>query len=159
MMLAEEPLAIGSLAPDFSLPATGGRTFRLSEQRGANLVLYFYPRDETPGCTTEAHDFRDMHLEFSGLNCIIAGVSRDSISSHEKFSKLLGLPFDLLADVDEAVCNAFGVMKEKNMYGKRVRGIDRSTFLIDTAGILRQIWRGVNVPGHVETVLSAVKTL
>lgn len=155
---SERP-AIGTLVPDFSLPATGGRTFRLDAQRGKKLVLYFYPRDATPGCTTEAHDFRDIHLAFAESNCIVAGVSRDTLASHEKFSKMLGLPFDLLADTDETVCNLFGVIKEKNMYGKRVRGIERSTFLIDTAGVLRQEWRGVKVPGHVDAVLSAAKSL
>lgn len=158
-MAESERPAIGSVVPDFCLPATGGRSFRFGDQRGRNLTLYFYPRDETPGCTTEAHDFRDMHLSFAEFNCVIAGVSRDSIASHDKFSKMLGLPFDLLADVDETVCTLFGVIKEKNIYGKRVRGIDRSTFLIDSAGILRQEWRGVKVPGHADAVLAAVKTL
>lgn len=159
MMFESERPAIGCLAPDFLLPSTGARNFNLAAQRGKKLVLYFYPRDATPGCTTEAHDFRNMHLAFAESNCVIAGVSRDSIASHEKFSKSLGLPFDLLADVDETVCNLFGVIKEKNMYGKRVRGIERSTFLIDNAGVLRQEWRGVKVPGHVDAVLSAVKSL
>lgn len=158
-MPESERLQIGTRVPDFSLPATGGGTFRLSAQRGKNLVLYFYPRDATAGCTSEAEDFRDNHLAFSELNCIVAGVSRDTLASHEKFSKALGLPFDLLADVDESVCRLFGVMKQKNMYGKMVRGIERSTFLLDTSGVLRQEWRGVKVPGHVQTVLGAVKSL
>lgn len=158
-MAESERPEIGRMAPDFSLPSTGARTFNLAAQRGKKLVLYFYPRDATPGCTTEAHNFRDMHLAFSESNCVIAGISRDSIASHEKFSKRLGLPFDLLADVDETVCNLFGVIKEKNMYGNRVRGIERSTFLIDSAGVLRQEWRGVKVPGQVEALLSAVKSI
>jgi thioredoxin-dependent peroxiredoxin len=145
--------------PDFAVPATGGKTFRLSAHKGSPLVLYFYPKDDTPGCTTEGAAFRDLRPEFLEAGCEIFGVSRDSINSHEKFKAKMGFTFDLLADTEEIVCNMFGVMKMKNMYGKQVRGVERSTFLIDGAGVVRKEWRGVKVPGHVEEVLAAVKAL
>lgn len=145
--------------PDFSLAATGGIEFSLSAHAGKPLVIYFYPKDSTPGCTTEAGQFRDLHAEFARLGCTIYGVSRDSLKSHENFKAKLGLPFELLSDPDETACTIFGVMKMKNMYGKQVRGIERSTFLIDAKGILRQEWRGVKVDGHARAVLEAVQSL
>jgi peroxiredoxin Q/BCP len=122
-------------------------------------VIYFYPKDDTPGCTTEGAAFRDLYPEFQRLGCDIFGVSRDSLASHEKFKAKMAFPFDLLSDADEAACNMFGVIKMKNMYGKQVRGIERSTFLIDAQGVVRKEWRGVKVPGHAEEVLAAVKGL
>lgn len=145
--------------PDFSLPATGGVTFQLSAHSGKPLVIYFYPKDSTPGCTTEAGQFRDLHAQFAKLGCHVYGVSRDSLKSHENFKAKLELPFELLSDKDELACGIFGVMKMKNMYGKQVRGVERSTFLIDAKGVLRQEWRGVKVDGHAQAVLEAVKTL
>jgi peroxiredoxin Q/BCP len=122
-------------------------------------VLYFYPKDNTPGCTTQGADFRDRYKEFKRLGCAIYGISRDSLKSHEGFKAKLKFPFELLSDPDEAVCNAFGVMKDKNLYGRKVRGIERSTFVIDEKGKLSHEWRGVKVPGHVEEVLNFVKAL
>jgi peroxiredoxin Q/BCP len=145
--------------PDFELPSTGNKTFRLSEARGAPLVIYFYPRDNTPGCTAEGEQFRDLHAQFAGLDCAIVGVSRDSLKSHEGFKAKMGFPFELLSDPEEKACKLFGVMKMKNMYGRQVRGIERSTFVIDAEGMLRREWRGVKVPGHVQEVLDFVKTL
>jgi len=150
---------LGQPVPDFSLAATGGSPFRLSDTRGSKLVLYFYPKDNTPGCTTEGADFRDRHKDFRRANCQIFGVSRDSVKSHEGFKAKMKFPFELLSDPDEAVCSAFGVMKQKHMYGKKVRGIERSTFVIDAKGVLAREWRGVKVPGHAEEVLSFVKAL
>lgn len=145
--------------PDFALPATSGTTFKLSEQAGKNVVIYFYPKDSTPGCTTQGQNFRDLHAEFAAVDTVILGISRDSLKSHENFKAKQGFPFELGSDADEAVCNLFGVIKQKMMYGKQVRGIERSTFVIDKAGVLRREWRGVKVPGHVEEVLAYVKTL
>ena len=145
--------------PDFELPSTGGSNFSLASQRGRSLVIYFYPKDNTPGCTTETAAFRDCHDQFAQAGCTVVGLSRDSIKSHENFKSKLGLPFELLSDADETVCNLFGVMKLKNMYGKQVRGVERSTFVIDKNGVLRREWRGVKVTGHVEEVLAYVKTL
>src|SRR3989304_1286588 len=138
---------------DFSLPATGGTTFRLSESTARLLVIYFYPKDNTPGCTTEGLNFRDLYPEFRKAGCDIVGISRDSIKSHENFKARMGFPFDLLSDEDEKVCNLFGVIKMKNMYGKQVRGIEPSTFVLDANRVLRREWRGVKVPGHVQEVL------
>ena len=149
---------LGKPVADFSLPSTGG-TFRLSEARGSKLVLYFYPKDNTPGCTLEGADFRDRHKDFKRAGCEVFGVSRDSLASHEKFKDKMKFPFELLSDEDEAVCKQFGVMKMKNMYGRKVRGIERSTFVVDDKGVLAREWRGVKVPGHVEEVLNFVKTL
>jgi len=146
-------------APDFELPATGGKTFRLSRAKGSPLVLYFYPKDNTPGCTTEGQQFRDLYADFQKCNCEVYGVSRDSIKSHESFKSRMKFPFDLLADIDEAVCKLYAVIKMKNMYGKKVRGIERSTFVIDAKGTVRREWRGVKVPGHVQEVLEFVKTM
>jgi len=145
--------------PDFEAPATGGKTFRLRDARGAPLVLYFYPKDNTPGCTDEGRQFRDLYPEYQRLGCAIYGVSRDSLKSHENFKEKMSFPFDLLSDPDERVCEMFGVMKMKNMYGKQVRGIERSTFLIDKDGYMRKEWRGVKVPEHARAVLDAVKGL
>jgi peroxiredoxin Q/BCP len=144
---------------DFTLPATDGATFTLSSARGQHLVLFFYPKDNTPGCTTEAQQFRDLHESFCQANCIVAGISRDSLKSHENFKAKFTLPFELLSDTDETVCNLFGVMKQKMMYGKQVRGIERSTFVFDSQGILRHEWRGLKADGHAQEVLDFVSTL
>jgi peroxiredoxin Q/BCP len=146
-------------APDLELPATGGKTFRLSGAKGSPLVLYFYPKDNTPGCTTEGQHFRDLYVEFQKLKCEIYGVSRDSIKSHQNFKAKMKFPFDLLSDSEETACKLYGVIKMKNMYGRKVRGIERSTFAIDGRGIVRREWRGVKVPGHVQEVLEFVRTL
>ena len=145
--------------PDFEAQATGGTTFRLSTARGQPLVLYFYPKDNTPGCTDEGVQFRDLYSEFQKLGCSVYGVSRDSIKSHEGFKAKMSFPFELLSDPDERLCQTFGVMKMKNMYGKQVRGIERSTFVIDSAGKVRKEWRGVKVPGHAAEVLEFVRSL
>ncbi|ARO87539.1 peroxiredoxin [Nitrosospira lacus] len=145
--------------PDFELPSTGNKVFSLSNSAGKNLVIYFYPRDDTPGCTTEGQQFRDAYSEFTKLDCDIVGISRDSVKSHESFKTKMDFPFELLSDGDEAVCKLFDVMKMKNMYGKQVRGVERSTFVLDAKGTLRREWRGVKVPGHVQEVLEFVKTL
>jgi thioredoxin-dependent peroxiredoxin len=150
---------LGEPLPDFELPATGGKPFRLSRAKGRPLVLYFYPKDNTPGCTTEGQHFRDLHPEFQKLNCDIYGVSRDSLKSHESFKSKMRFPFELLSDAEEKACKLFDVIKMKNMYGKKVRGIERSTFAIDDKGVVRCEWRGVKVPGHVQEVLEFVKTL
>ncbi|AOJ68696.1 MULTISPECIES: peroxiredoxin [Burkholderia] len=144
--------------PDFTAPATGGE-FSLSGVKGKKLVLYFYPKDNTPGCTTEGLQFRDLYPKFKKAGAEIVGVSRDSLRSHENFKAKLELPFPLISDPDETLCTLFGVMKLKKMYGKEVRGIERSTFVIDGEGVLRHAWRGVKVPGHVDEVLSAVQAL
>ena len=144
---------------DFSLPATGGTTFRLSESRTRLLVIYFYPKDNTPGCTTEGLNFRDLYPDFRKAGCDIVGISRDSLRSHENFKAKMGFPFDLLSDEDEKVCTLFGVIKMKNMYGKQVRGIERSTFVLDAKRVLRREWRGVKVPGHVQEVLNFAKAV
>ena len=146
-------------APDFELPATGGANFRLADAKGRNLVLYFYPKDNTPGCTTEGQNFRDLYPQFQKLGCAIVGVSRDSLKSHEGFKAKMSFPFELASDTDEVACKLYDVIKMKNMYGKKVRGIERSTFVIDRNGVLRREWRGVKVPGHVEEVLEFVKNL
>jgi thioredoxin-dependent peroxiredoxin len=152
-------VSIGKKVPQFSLPATGDQTIKLSELKGKNIVLYFYPKDSTPGCTLEGQDFRDNIRKFSSRNTRILGVSRDKLSSHEKFKEKQKFPFDLISDEDEKLCNLFDVIKEKNMYGKKHMGIERSTFLIDEKGTLRNEWRKVKVKGHVEEVLEAVKAL
>jgi thioredoxin-dependent peroxiredoxin len=146
-------------APDFDLPATGGKFVKLSGFKGRGVVLYFYPKDNTPGCTTEGQDFRDRYSQFQALGWEIFGVSRDSVKSHENFKSKLGMPFDLLSDPDETVCELYGVMKLKNMYGKQVRGIERSTFVIAPDGSLAREWRGVKVPDHAREVLEFVRTL
>ncbi len=150
----------GKPVPDFSLPSTGNSSpFTLSSARGSKLVLYFYPKDNTPGCTQQGSDFRDAYRNFKRAGCEIFGISRDSIKSHEGFKAKMKFPFELLSDPDEKVCEQFGVMKLKNMYGKKVRGIERSTFVVDEDGVLAREWRGVKVPGHVQEVLSFVKAL
>ncbi|MBP9712985.1 MAG: peroxiredoxin [Sterolibacterium sp.] len=141
---------------DFSLPATGGQTFNLHSLRGHPLIIYFYPKDNTPGCTTETAQFRDLHAEFSRLGCAVYGLSRDSLKSHENFKTKLGLPFELLADSEEIACTIFGVIKQKKLYGKEVRGIERSTFFIDAQGVLRHEWRAVKADGHAADVLKTV---
>jgi peroxiredoxin Q/BCP len=143
---------------DFSAPATGG-TFTLSALRGHAVVLYFYPKDNTPGCTMEGSQFRDLHKKFEKAGAVVVGVSRDSLKSHENFKAKMGFPFELISDADEKLCGQFGVIKMKNMYGRRVRGIERSTFVIDAQGALVREWRGVRVPGHAEEVLEFVKSL
>jgi peroxiredoxin Q/BCP len=145
--------------PEFSLPATGDKTVSLSDFRNQTLVLYFYPKDSTPGCTTEAQQFRDLHAQFLKAGARIVGVSRDSVRSHENFKLKQELPFDLVSDAEEQLCTLFAVIKMKSMYGKQVRGIERSTFVIDGKGVLRREWRGVKVPGHAQDVLDFVKTL
>ena len=150
---------LGKPVPDFSLPSTGGATFRLSDARGSKLVLYFYPKDNTPGCTLEGAGFRDHHKDFRRAGAEVFGISRDSVKSHEGFKAKMKFPFELLSDEDETVCSRFKVMKLKNMYGRKVRGIERSTFVVDGRGVLAREWRGVKVPGHVEEVLNFVKAL
>jgi thioredoxin-dependent peroxiredoxin len=152
-------LNLNEPVPDFELPSTNNKVFDLSAASGKNLVIYFYPKDDTPGCTTEGQEFRDAYAEFAELDCDIVGISRDSIKSHENFKTKMDFPFELLSDTDETVCKLFDVMKMKNMYGKQVRGVERSTFVLDTKGILRKEWRGVKVAGHVQEVLEFVKTL
>jgi thioredoxin-dependent peroxiredoxin len=150
---------VGKKVPAFKLPATGEQTISLSSLKGQNIVLYFYPRDSTPGCTTEGQDFRDSIAKFKRQNCVILGVSRDTLASHERFKEKQKFPFDLLSDTEEELCNLFDVIKLKNMYGKKHLGIERSTFIINDKGVLKQEWRKVKVKGHVDEVLSAVKII
>ncbi len=150
---------VGKRVPDFTLPATGGETFRLAAQRGHKVVLYFYPRDATPGCTLEGQNFRDLHPRFKRADTRVFGISRDSLASHEKFCAKQAFPFPLLSDADEKVCKLFDVIRLKNMYGKKVLGIERSTFLIDGEGILQREWRKLSVTGHAEEVLEAARSL
>jgi len=145
--------------PDFQLPATSGKSFQLSDYLGKTLVIYFYPKDSTPGCTTQGIQFRDHYQQFQQHDTEIFGISRDSLKSHENFKAKFSFPFELLADTEEAACSLFGVIKMKNMYGKQVRGIERSTFVIDRNGTLVKEWRGVKVDGHVAEVLSFIQTL
>ncbi|MFV3305628.1 peroxiredoxin [Pseudomonas sp. NY15181] len=144
---------------DFQAPATSGVEFRLSEFKGKQVVLYFYPKDSTPGCTTEGQGFRDKIDDFAKANTVVFGVSRDGIKSHENFKAKQCFPFELISDKDEAVCQLFDVIKLKKLYGKEYMGVDRSTFLIDAKGVLRQEWRGVKVPGHVDAVFAAAQAL
>jgi len=150
---------IGKKVPDFTLPATGDQDISLSDFRGKNVVVYFYPKDSTPGCTLEGQDFRDRINTFRRRKTVILGISRDSIKSHENFRAKQDFPFELLSDADEKVCRLFDVIKEKNMYGRKVMGIERSTFLIDAKGVLRREWRKVKVKGHVDEVLEAISDL
>lgn len=159
LAVAERPSVLNKTVPDFSAAMTGDQTFQLSDYQGKKIVLYFYPKDNTPGCTTEAIQFRELYEQFQQTNTAIFGVSRDSIRSHTGFKEKLGLPFELLSDPEETLCAMFDVMKMKNMYGKKVRGIERSTFIIDEAGKLVKEWRGVKVPGHIDEVLEFVKAL
>ncbi len=144
---------------DFALPATGNSTFKLSDQRGKNVVVYFYPKDNTPGCTVEGQEFRDLHADFEKADTVVVGVSRDSLTSHEGFKSKQGFPFELLSDTEGTLCERFGVMKQKNMYGKLVRGIERSTFVFDKTGKLVKEWRGLKAPGHAAEVLGFVQGL
>ena len=143
----------------FVLPATGDKNIKLSDLKSKKVIIYFYPKDNTSGCTTEGQDFRDNYDKFKRAGAVVIGVSRDSIKSHESFKTTQNFPFDLISDVEETLCDQFDVIKEKNMYGKKVMGIERSTFLLDDKGVLRQEWRKVKVAGHVEEVLTATKAL
>ena len=148
-----------SKVADFNLPTSGGGTFKLSDHKGKIVVLYFYPKDSTPGCTTEGIDFTTLHDQFIKANAVIVGVSRDSVKSHDDFCAKHGFPFVLISDAEEKLCTQFDVMKMKNMYGKQVRGVERSTFIIGSDGKLAHEWRGVKVAGHAQAVLDYVKTL
>lgn len=152
-------VSLDKKVPDFTAAATSDQTVKLSQLKGKNVVLYFYPKDATPGCTVEGQDFRDNHSKFTKLNTQIFGVSRDSLKSHENFKSKQEFPFELISDEDEKLCQLFDVIKEKNMYGKISLGIERSTFLIDAQGMLRREWRKVKVEGHVAEVLAAVKEI
>jgi peroxiredoxin Q/BCP len=149
---------LGKKVTDFTAAATGGE-FKLSSHKGHPVVMYFYPKDNTPGCTVEGMQFRDLHKQFAKAGAVVVGVSRDSLKSHENFKTKMEFPFELLSDPEEKLCAQFGVMKVKNMYGKKVRGIERSTFVVDANGKLLREWRGVKVPGHAQEVLDFVKTL
>lgn len=152
-------VSIDAPVADFQAPATGEQQVQLSALKGQQVVIYFYPKDSTPGCTTEGQGFRDQFAAFQAANTLIFGVSRDGLKSHENFKAKQGFPFELISDKDEAVCNLFAVIKLKKLYGKEYMGVDRSTFLIDKEGVLRQEWRGVKVPGHVDAVLAAAQAL
>ncbi|MEY3885066.1 MAG: hypothetical protein RIS87_841 [Pseudomonadota bacterium] len=154
-----DTLMMHQAVADFQLTATSGKTFQLSDYLGKNLVIYFYPKDSTPGCTTQGIQFRDAYADFQANDTEIFGVSRDSLKSHENFKAKFTFPFELLADTEELACTLFGVIKMKNMYGKQVRGIERSTFIIDKNGSLVKEWRGVKVEGHATEVLNFIKTL
>ena len=157
--MSERPSILNMTVPDFSAKITGTTPFQLSQYRGKNLVLYFYPKDNTPGCTTESLQFRDLYPKFQQAGSEIIGISRDSIRSHDGFKSKLDLPIELISDADETVCTMFDVIVMKSMYGKKVRGIERSTFIIDAAGKIVKEWRGVKVPGHVDEVLEFVQSL
>ena len=152
-------ITVGQAAPDFTLPASTGENLTLSQFKGQNVVLYFYPKDDTPGCTTEACGFRDLHAAFAETNTVILGVSPDPVKKHEKFISKYELPFILLADEEHAVCELYGVWKEKNMYGKKYWGVERTTFLIDKDGNIAKVYPKVKVAGHVDKVLEDVKAL
>jgi peroxiredoxin Q/BCP len=152
------PVALGATVPDFTAAATGG-DFTLSAQGGKTVVLYFYPKDNTPGCTTEGSEFANSHAQFRKAGAVVFGVSRDSLKSHESFKAKMGFPFELISDPDEKLCEVFGVIKMKNLYGKQVRGVERSTFVIDGTGKLRREWRGVKVPNHVNQVLAFAESI
>ena len=157
--MSERPSILNMTVPDFSAQITGTTPFQLSQFRGKKLVLFFYPKDNTPGCTTESLQFRDLYPKFQQAGSEIIGISRDSIRSHDGFKSKLDLPFELISDADETVCTMFDVIVMKSMYGKKVRGIERSTFIIDAAGKIVKEWRGVKVPGHVDEVLEFVQSL
>ncbi len=152
-------VAVDQPVTNFQAPATSGQTVSLAALKGKQVVIYFYPKDSTPGCTTEGQGFRDQHAQFQAANTEVFGVSRDSLKSHENFKCKQEFPFELISDKDEAVCQLFDVIKLKKLYGKEYLGVDRSTFLIDKNGVLRQEWRGVKVPGHVDAVLAAAQAL
>jgi peroxiredoxin Q/BCP len=155
--MTDKTAVLGRKVPDFSLPATGGRPWKLSGAAGRKLVVYFYPKDNTSGCTREGIDFRDLHGQFRKAGADIVGVSPDALASHEKFKAKFEFPFELLADVDRKACTLFDVIKEKSMYGKKYMGVERSTFLLDGKGVLRREWRKVKVAGHAAEVLAAVR--
>ncbi|CAH0312901.1 peroxiredoxin [Pseudomonas brassicacearum] len=152
-------VAVDQPVTDFQAPATSGQTVSLAALKGKQVVIYFYPKDSTPGCTTEGRGFRDQYAQFQAANTEVFGISRDSLKSHENFKCKQEFPFELISDKDEAVCQLFDVIKLKKLYGKEYLGVDRSTFLIDKNGVLRQEWRGVKVPGHVDAVLAAAQAL
>ena len=152
-------LAVGDKAPDFTIATDGGGTFCLSEMMGQNVIIYFYPKDDTPGCTKEACEFRDSLPDFSKSSSKIIGISKDTVAKHDKFKSKYELPFTLGADVEGAVCEAYGTWVEKSMYGRQYMGIERATFLVDREGVVQGIWRKVKVKGHVEEVLAAVQNL
>lgn len=153
------PIALEQSVPDFQAQTTGGQLVSLTAFKGRQVVLYFYPKDNTPGCTIESQDFRDRHGEFQAANTSVFGVSRDGLRSHENFKSKHAFPFELISDKEEQLCQLFEVIKLKKLYGKEYMGIDRSTFLIDRNGVLRQEWRGVKVAGHVDAVLAAAQAL
>ena len=157
--MTRKPVAEGNKAPDFELTATGGKSIRLSELRGRPVVVYFYPKDNTPGCTAEGQDFRDLYPRFRRRRTVVFGISRDTLKTHENFKAKHKFPFQLLSDPDEVACKRYDVIKMKNMYGRKVRGIERSTFLIDPEGVVRRVWRKVRVPEHASEVLAAVADL
>ena len=152
-------VALNQPIPDFEAPATGDQTVRPADLQGKNVVIYFYPKDNTPGCTTEGQDFRDHMADFEAQDTVIFGVSRDGLRAHENFRAKQGFPFHLISDKDETLCKLFDVIKLKKLYGKEHMGIERSTFLLDKQGVLRKEWRGVTVPGHVEEVLKSTRQL
>ena len=152
-------VAIGKRVPDFTLPSSAGTDFSLKAQRGHKVVLYFYPRDSTPGCTLEGENFRDLHGKFVRAGARIFGISRDSLASHAKFCAKYSFPFELLSDADETACRLFDVIREKNMYGRKVLGIERSTFFVDSQGLLQREWRKLKVDGHAEEVLEAARSI
>jgi peroxiredoxin Q/BCP len=158
-MAGGKKVAVGRKVPAFSRPATGGKSWKLSDAAGKKLVLYFYPKDNTSGCTKEGEAFRDLYPAFKKAGTLVVGVSPDSVASHEKFKAKFSFPFELLADEDHSLCELFEVYKEKSMYGRKHMGVERSTFLIDEEGVLRQEWRKVKVPGHADEVLAAVQSL
>jgi peroxiredoxin Q/BCP len=151
--------ALGKPVPDAAVQATSGKTFRLHDLMGQHAVLYFYPKDNTPGCTLEGQDFRDQYKQFQKLKTAVYGISRDSLSSHEKFKASLKFPFELIADADEKLCRLFDVIREKSLYGKKYLGVDRSTFILDQDGVVRREFRGVKVKGHVDEVLTEIRKL
>lgn len=152
-------IEVGTQAPEFNVAATGAKHIKLSDLRGQNIVLYFYPKDATAGCTREGHDFHDQQSVFKKNDTVILGLSRDSLTAHEKFKAREGFDFDLLSDPDEIVCKLYDVIRDKLLYGKKIRGIERSTFLIDKSGIVRREWRKVKVAGHVDEVIAAIEEL
>jgi peroxiredoxin Q/BCP len=157
--MADKTVSLDRKVPDFSLPATGGETWKLADARGHHVVIYFYPRDNTTGCTQEGIDFRDLHPQFKKAKTEVVGVSTDNLASHEKFKAKYGFPFELLADESEKVCRLFDVIQEKSMYGRKYMGVVRSTFLIDSSGVLRREWRKVKIGGHAQEVLAAAGVL
>jgi thioredoxin-dependent peroxiredoxin len=157
--MAEKKLALNKKVPAFNRPVTGGKTWKLADAAGKKLVLYFYPRDNTSGCTKEGEAFRDLYPAFRKAGTVVLGVSPDSVASHEKFKAKMSFPFELLADEDRSICQLFDVIKEKSMYGRKFMGVERSTFLVDADGVLRQEWRKVKVPGHAAAVLAAAQAI